>query len=60
MLAFHHPDSKACVENKVHGGTKLRTQEQIYSCMKFLPMTKEAWKIRVERRESRSEKLFFT
>lgn len=59
MLAFHHPDCKACIENKVHGGAKLRAQAQTYSHMKFLPMTKEAWGMRVARRENGTEKLFF-
>lgn len=60
MLALHHPDSKACRENKALRGTKPRAQEQICSHTKFLLVTKEAWKIRVERREDGSGKLFFT
>lgn len=60
ILAFHHPDSKAYTENKVHEGVKLRAEKQIYSYMKFSLMTKEAWNVTVEKRENGPENLFFT
>ena len=60
LLAFHHHNSKVYIENKVHKGDKLKAQKQIYLHIDFSHMTNKAWKIRVERRENGSEKLFST
>lgn len=60
LLAFHHLDSEAYIENKAHKGAKLKAQKQIHLYMEFSHLTKETWKVRAERRKRGSEKLFFT
>lgn len=52
LLYFYYPESKVCIENKVHSGAKWKEQKQIIRIWKF-----QIWQRRQGRSEWNGEKI---